>query len=156
MLLQTSVENESETTIEFWLDESVFNIRRLQARSRLAVDRLLDLQYADDCVLVVPTPEVLQAALSAVADAYRRMGSNYGINVSLEQQGAAWTTIVWKRGRKTNKCACFQVPLQCPLDYVLHRCFFQIRSILPCSISVQLPLYTQASSRGFSIGADAA
>ena len=45
--------------LRYRLDGSLFNLRRLQARTRTAVDHILELQYADDTALVSHSPGVL-------------------------------------------------------------------------------------------------
>ena len=56
------------------LNGSLFNLRRLQAQPRISHDKVTDLQYADDCVLVSHSPEGLQKALNVIYDIYNTLG----------------------------------------------------------------------------------
>ena len=69
-LLRRTVQERSGITIDFRLDGSLFNIRRFQARTKISVEHILDLQYADDCALVANSPVALQTALTAITDIY--------------------------------------------------------------------------------------
>ena len=60
--------------IQFRYDGGLFNLRRLQARTRTSPVSVVDLQYADDAVLVSHTTEGLQSCLNAVQDAYSGAG----------------------------------------------------------------------------------
>jgi len=60
--------------IKYRLDGSLFNIRRLQAVTKVTNDTIFDLQYADDAALPSHTPDGLQRQLDAIASAYSRAG----------------------------------------------------------------------------------
>ena len=51
--------------IKYRLDGSLFNIRRLQAVTKVTNDTIFDLQYADDAALPSHTPDGLQRQLDA-------------------------------------------------------------------------------------------
>ena len=55
-------------------DGSVFNLCRLQARTRVNYEEVNELQYADDCALIVEDPESLQQSLNCLAEVYTDMG----------------------------------------------------------------------------------
>jgi len=56
--------------IKYRLDGSWFNIRRLQAVTKVTTDTIFDLQYADDAALPRHTPDGLQWQLDAISSAY--------------------------------------------------------------------------------------
>lgn len=58
-LLHDKLERSNGITIDFRLDGNLFNIRRFQATTKVSAIRVLELQYADDCMLVAHTPEDL-------------------------------------------------------------------------------------------------
>lgn len=89
-LLHKEIEEESGVTLDYRLDGSLFNIRRLQATTKLQSVRILELQYADDCALVAHTPEALQATLTAAERAYSRMGLS--VNVSKTEVLCQWSS----------------------------------------------------------------
>ena len=60
--------------INYRMDGSLFNLRRLQAKTKVTEEAIYDLQYADDAALVGSSPEGLQRIIDAVADAYTRSG----------------------------------------------------------------------------------
>ncbi|XP_034071876.1 LOW QUALITY PROTEIN: uncharacterized protein LOC117545945 [Gymnodraco acuticeps] len=73
-LLHKEIEDSSGVAVDFRLDGNLFNIRRLQATTKLQRERVIELQYADDCALVSHSPQDLQSVLTAVVRAYSRMG----------------------------------------------------------------------------------
>jgi len=58
--------------IKYRLDGSLFNIRLLQAVTKVTNDTIFDLQYADDAALPSHTPDGLQRQLDAISSAYSR------------------------------------------------------------------------------------
>lgn len=79
-LLHKGIEDSSGVTVVYRLDGNLFNIRRLQATTKLHRVRILELQYADDCAFVSHTPQDLQSVLNAAVRAYGRMGLTININ----------------------------------------------------------------------------
>lgn len=73
-LLHRMMEEQAGVTIDFRRDGNLFNFRKLQATTKLTSEKVIELQYADDCALVAHTPEALQSTLSAAVTAYCRMG----------------------------------------------------------------------------------
>ena len=55
------------------LDGSVFDLCRLQARTRVNYEEVNELQYADDCALIAEDPESLQHPLNCLAEVYTAM-----------------------------------------------------------------------------------
>ena len=52
----------------------MFNLRRLQAHTKVSTDTVYELQYADDAAVPSHTPSGLQDNLNTLADAYQRAG----------------------------------------------------------------------------------
>ncbi|XP_061884956.1 uncharacterized protein LOC133635724 [Entelurus aequoreus] len=73
-LLHKEVEGSSGVLVDYRLDGSLFNIRRLQAATKVKTVNIVELQYADDCAFVAHTSEALQATLTAAVKAYSRLG----------------------------------------------------------------------------------
>ena len=73
-LLHKEVEGSSGVLVDYRLDGNLFNIRRLQAATKVKTVNVVELQYADDCAFVAHTPEALQATLTAAVKAYSRLG----------------------------------------------------------------------------------
>ncbi|XP_061737900.1 uncharacterized protein LOC133539760 [Nerophis ophidion] len=69
--------------IQFRLDGSLFNIRRLQAFTKITKQQILELQYADNCALLAHTPDSLQRALNVVSSTYSALGLK--VNISKTQ-----------------------------------------------------------------------
>lgn len=78
-LLHKELECNSSVAVDFRLDGNVFNIRRLQATTKLSRVRVLELQYTDDCALVAHSPQDLQSILAVAVRAYSRMGLSVNI-----------------------------------------------------------------------------
>ena len=51
----------------------VFDLCRLQARTRVNYEEVSELQYADDCALIAEDPESLQQPLNCLAEVYTAM-----------------------------------------------------------------------------------
>ena len=60
--------------IKYMLDGNLFNIRRLQAVTKVTNDTIFDLQYADEAALPSHTPDSLQRQLDVISSAYSRSG----------------------------------------------------------------------------------
>ena len=73
-LLHKELEGSSGVSVDYRLDGNLFNIRRLQAATKVKTVNLVELQYADDCAFVAHTSEALQATLTAAVKAYSRLG----------------------------------------------------------------------------------
>ena len=80
ILCNQSVPDEDKISIEYRLDGSLFNVRRLQAHTKTSINHILELQYADDCALVAHTPEALQRSLNVIAGLYQALGLKMNTN----------------------------------------------------------------------------
>ena len=60
--------------INFRLDGNLFNIRRLQAKTKVSRDTIFDMQYADDAAIPSHTAAGLQHSLDLLAATYQRDG----------------------------------------------------------------------------------
>jgi len=60
--------------IKYRLDDSLFNIRRLQAVMKVTNNTIFDLQCANDAALPSHTTDVLQRQLDVISSAYSRAG----------------------------------------------------------------------------------
>ncbi|XP_061891552.1 dickkopf-related protein 3b isoform X2 [Entelurus aequoreus] len=90
LLLHERIKKGSGVTVDFRLDGNLFNIRRLQAVTKVTPVQVIELQYADDCAVVAHTPEALQATLSAAASAYGRLGLS--VNVAKTEVICQWAS----------------------------------------------------------------
>jgi hypothetical protein len=89
-LLCDKLESSIGITVDFRLDGNLFNIRRFQAATKISVMRVLELQYADDCVFVAHTPEELQIILDAAVKNYSRLGLS--VNTTKTEVICQWRT----------------------------------------------------------------
>ena len=60
--------------VNYRLDGSLFNLRRLQARTKISHDSIVDMQYADDSAVVSHSALGLQRNINAMHTAYERPG----------------------------------------------------------------------------------
>ena len=65
---------EDGVRLNYRLDSSLFNICRLQAKSKISSEYVFELQYADDADLPSHTADGLQRILKYICEAYRRTG----------------------------------------------------------------------------------
>ena len=73
-LMQDKLREDDGIQLEYRLDGSLFNIRRLQARNKTTSHRLIDLQYADDAALMAHTVESMQHILDTLSSLYQALG----------------------------------------------------------------------------------
>ncbi|KAJ8371185.1 hypothetical protein SKAU_G00112130 [Synaphobranchus kaupii] len=60
--------------IQYRLDGSIFNLRRIQTHTKTRTQQILDLQYMDECALLDHTPESMQRAVKLVSSLYQSVG----------------------------------------------------------------------------------
>ena len=73
-LARSDIPHEDGVENSYRLVGSVFNLKRLTVRTRVATETIVDLKYADDATLLDCDPERLQHTLNAVIAAYSRAG----------------------------------------------------------------------------------
>jgi len=56
------------------LDGSLFNLRRIKAETKISIDRIYELQYADDAAIPAHSVEDLQSSLNSLSTAYKCTG----------------------------------------------------------------------------------
>ena len=81
MLLVAFKDCDEGVPIQFRTDGSVFNLRRLQARTKIFESILRDLLFADDCALLAHSQNSAQLLLDRFACASRR----FGLTISLKK-----------------------------------------------------------------------
>ena len=69
--------------IRFRTDGSLFNLRRLLARTKTIEELITELLFADDCALLANTEEALQHIVNCISDAAK----NFGLTISLKETG---------------------------------------------------------------------
>ena len=78
-LFHRALGHEDGVQIQYRLDGSLFNIRRLQAHTRIKTCQICELQYADDCAILAHSPESMQYALNTVSALYQSFGLQVNI-----------------------------------------------------------------------------
>lgn len=73
-LAQNSLNAEDGIKLEYRLDGSLFNIRRLQVHTKTTIRQIIELQYADDAALISHTPQSMQHILVVFSNIYRALG----------------------------------------------------------------------------------
>ena len=74
VLARYNIQSEDGIAINYRLDGSLFNLRRLKSKSKVRTSYVFDVQYADDTAYPAPTPLSLQRSITAINDAYRAGG----------------------------------------------------------------------------------
>lgn len=60
--------------LKYRFDGSLFNIRRLQAHTKMKACQICELQYTDDCAVLAHSLEPLQHALNTISTLYKFFG----------------------------------------------------------------------------------
>ena len=72
---------EAGVPIHYCMDGDVFDLRRLQAKTKVQLAVLRDLLFADDCSLVAHTP----AELQLLFDQFFNAAQQFGLTTSLKK-----------------------------------------------------------------------
>ena len=72
--------------VRFRYDGSIFDLRRLSAKTKTLNSLIQEALFADDCALVAHKPGGLQAMLNSFSDASKQ----FGLSVSLGKTEALW------------------------------------------------------------------
>ena len=67
--------------MRFRIDGSLFNLRRLLARTKTIEELITKLLFADDCALLARTEEALQHIVNRFSDAAK----NFGLTINLKK-----------------------------------------------------------------------
>ena len=73
-LLQHRLREDDGIQVEYRLDGNLFNLRRLQARTKTSSNQVVELQYADDAALLAHTANSMQHILDALSTLYQAFG----------------------------------------------------------------------------------
>ena len=83
MLRETNEDLPDGIYIRFRTDGSLFNLRRLLARTKTIKELMTELLFADDCALLSNTEEALQHIVNHFSDAAK----NFGLTIRLKKTG---------------------------------------------------------------------
>ena len=78
-LFHSVMGHEDGVRVEYRLDGSLFNIRRLQAHTKTKTRQICELQYADDCAILAHSPDYMLHALNTITDPYQSFGLQVNI-----------------------------------------------------------------------------
>ena len=81
MLLDAFRNNDQGIHIKYRTDGGIFNLRRLQAKTKVTDLLARDLLYADDCALVTHTLEDAQS----VVDCFARAATHFGLSINIKK-----------------------------------------------------------------------
>ena len=66
--------------VQYRLDGNIFNLRRLQAKTKVSFTTIVELQYADDSAVCSCSEDGMQSTVDAFALAYSRLGLTLNIS----------------------------------------------------------------------------
>ena len=78
-LLAASLGSDGMIQVNYRIDRSLFDLKKLKAKTLVSRVNLLELQYADDCAFVSDSAEGLQRILTCSAQLYQKLGLNINI-----------------------------------------------------------------------------
>ena len=78
MLTDAFKETDIGTGIRYGTDGSIFNLRRLQAKTKVSTDTINDFIFADDCALNAASEVAMQHSVDEFSDAW----NNFGMTIS--------------------------------------------------------------------------
>ena len=74
LLLKRDLQEYAKIQLRYRFDRSLFDLRKLQARTKCSAATILELQYADGCTLVTHSQQVMQEFLNIVGRYYEVFG----------------------------------------------------------------------------------
>lgn len=74
LLSRHNMDSDDEISLTYRMDGSVFNLRRLQAKTKTRQNTIFDLQYADDAAFPAHSPDALQRNLDVMTATYSSTG----------------------------------------------------------------------------------
>ena len=72
--VRSDISPADSVSLSYCQDGSLFNLRRLNAKTKVSVDHVTELQCADDAAVLSGRPDGLQRSLNLVNDCYSRAG----------------------------------------------------------------------------------
>ena len=78
-LLAASLGSDGMIQVNYKIDKSLFDLKKLKSKTQVSRVKLLELQYANDCVFVSDSAEGLQRDLTCSAQLYRKLGLNINL-----------------------------------------------------------------------------
>ena len=81
MLMDTFIDTDVGIGINYHIDSSVFNLRRLQAKIKVTSDTVNDLLFADDCTLNTTSEADMQHSI----DKFAKACNNFGLTISTKK-----------------------------------------------------------------------
>ena len=73
-LLSAMIDERHLLTMNYRTDHSLFDLRKLQAKTKISKSNILELQYVDNCALVSDSSESLKRVLYQMTSLYRKLG----------------------------------------------------------------------------------
>ena len=139
-LLHRALGHEDGVHVEYRLDGSLLNIRRLQAHTKTKTCQICELQYADDNAIVAHSKEALQRALDIITALYQA----FGLQVNIQK-----TEVMSQLTTPTPSPPSFHIN-GVPLETVDH--FTYLGSTLSSSCSLDTEIHTRINKASSSFG----
>lgn len=132
--------HEDGVHVEYRLDGSLFNIRRLQAHTKTKIRQICELQYADDCAILAHSPDSMQYALNIISSLYQ----SFGLQVNTQK-----TEVMFHLTTPVPAPPSFHIN-GVPLKSVDH--FTYLGSTLSSSSSLDTEIHTRINKASSSFG----
>ena len=92
MLTAAFQEGDNGIPIRYRFDGKLFNLRRLQAKSKVQTEVLDEFLFADDMAKGAPTEEKMQKGVDQVSDSC----DNYDLTISIKKDWGGLSTNTWQ------------------------------------------------------------
>ena len=139
-LFHQGMGHEDGVQVEYRLDGSLFNIRRLQAHTKTKLCQICELQYADDCAVLAHSPDSMQHALNTISSLYQ----SFSLQVNIQK-----TEVMSQLTTPTSTPPSFHIN-GIPLNTVDH--FTYLGSTLSSCCSLDTELHTRINKASSSFG----